>query len=101
MCNNIECHNPEWKDCIDVKSALQALNPPSSLSGPPPVGWLCRGLHGDVEEGGVLLDDGELDLLGEVPLGEHLHRVDARQQDPPELALLRRLKPDVATVDLK
>ena len=36
-----------------------------------------------------------------VPLGKHLHRVDARQQDPPELALLRSLEAHVAPVDLE
>ena len=36
-----------------------------------------------------------------VPLGEDLHSVDAGQQDPPELSLLRRLEAHVATVDLK
>ena len=43
----------------------------------------------NVEDGGVLLHHGEVDLPGDEPLGKHLHSVDTRQQDTPELSLLK------------
>ena len=58
-------------------------------------------VEGDVEEGGVLLDDGELDLAGLESLREDLHGVDPGEEDAPELALLRRLETDVAAFHLE
>ena len=68
----------------------------SSLVSPPRV--VCD--ERDVEQRGVLLYDGELDLPGLEPLREDLDGVDPREEDAPELALFRRLEANVAALDL-